>query len=149
MGDRMAYLTKATTAIEKQCGRIEDRSSVYETAAWGMEDQNAFLNQVLRISTPLSATELLETILSIEEQLGRQRAEKYGPRLIDIDILFYNDDVIDRHGLKIPHPRMQDRRFVLVPLFELVPGKIHPTLHKRISQLLEECSDELDVNKIT
>ncbi|MGN6401075.1 MAG: 2-amino-4-hydroxy-6-hydroxymethyldihydropteridine diphosphokinase [Flavisolibacter sp.] len=148
MGDRMMYLTKAKKEIEKQCGQIIQQSSVYETAAWGMEDQAAFLNLVLEIETQLSPQQLLKTILTIEETLGRKRNIKYGPRLIDIDILLFGDAIIDVHGLKVPHPQMQHRRFVLEPLNEIAPEKIHPVLQKTIAQLLSACTDPLTVNKI-
>ena len=147
IGDRMGYLSKAKEAIKHSCGKILQESSVYETAAWGLENQEAFLNQVLKIETSLGAEQLLASILQIEENLGRKRELKYGPRTIDIDILFFNDEVIDRQGLKIPHPQMQNRRFVLVPLNEIASTKIHPLFHKTVSQLLTECPDPLTVNK--
>jgi len=147
MGDRIKFLFQAKVSIEKKCGRILKRSSIYETAAWGKEDQEAFFNQVLKIETELTAPELLQTILKIEEELGRKRQIKYGPRIIDIDILFFNDEIIDISGLKIPHPQMHNRRFVLVPLNEISPQKLHPAFHKTISQLLAECPDPLTVNK--
>ena len=122
-------------------------SSLYQTAAWGNESQGAFLNQVLEIKTSLGPEELLKTILQIEEELGRKRELKYGPRTIDIDILFFNDEVINLHGLKVPHPQLQNRRFVLVPLNEIAPDKMHPLFKKTISQILAECPDPLAVNK--
>lgn len=149
IGDRPNYLSLAKKEIEKRCGKILQESSIYETAAWGKEDQEAFLNQVLRIETALSSKELLHTILKIEEDLGRTRDLKYGPRIIDIDILFFNDEVIDSHGLKLPHPQMQNRRFVLVPLNEIAPQKIHPVIKKTVSQLLSDCPDPLAVNKFS
>jgi 2-amino-4-hydroxy-6-hydroxymethyldihydropteridine diphosphokinase len=147
IGNRLAYLSKAKEEIEKRCGSILKESSVYETAAWGKEDQGAFLNQVLQIETNLHPEELLKTILEIEEHLGRKRQLKYGPRIIDIDILFFDNDIINEHALKVPHPQMQNRRFVLVPLNEIAPAKVHPTLHKTIAQILAECPDPLAVNK--
>lgn len=147
MGNRLNYLTRAKEKVQKRCGRILQESSIYETAAWGNESQEAFLNQVLKITTQLNAEEVLQTILQIEEGLGRKRNLKYGPRTIDIDILFFNEDVISKHGLKIPHPEIQNRRFVLVPLNEMASNKIHPVLHKTVSQLLAECPDPLTVNK--
>ena len=149
MGDRIVYLTQAKEEIEKQCGHIIKQSSVYETAAWGMEEQAAFLNQVLEIQTHLSPQQLLRTILTIEEILGRSRNIKYGPRLIDIDILLFGDEIIDVYGLKIPHPQMQHRRFVLEPLNEIAAEKIHPVFQKTIAQLLSACTDPLTVNKFS
>jgi len=147
MGNRLEYLSRAKENISKKCGSVLQESSIYETAAWGMEDQEAFLNQVLKIEASLTPEQLLKTILQIEEDLGRKRDLKYGPRTIDIDILFFNDEMIDQQGLKIPHPQMQNRRFVLVPLNEIAPQKIHPVLKKTITQLLAECPDSLTVNK--
>lgn len=147
MGQRLEYLSKAKEEIRKRCGNILEQSSIYETAAWGKQDQENFLNQVLKIETRLHPEELLKTILEIEIFLGRKRELKYGPRTIDIDILFFNDDIVNQQALKIPHPQMQNRRFVLVPLNEIAAGKMHPSLHKTISTLLAECPDPLAVNK--
>jgi len=147
IGNRLEYLSKAKENISKKCGNVLQESSIYETAAWGMEDQEAFLNQVLKIETSLIPEQLLKTILQIEEDLGRKRDLKYGPRTIDIDILFFNDEMIDQQGLKIPHPQMQNRRFVLIPLNEIASTKMHPVFHKTINQLLVECPDPLAVNK--
>ena len=147
IGDRLSYLSRAKKTIEERCGHVLQESSVYETAAWGMENQEAFLNQVLKIETLLTPDELLKSILQIEEQLGRKRELKYGPRTIDIDILFFNDAVIDQQGLKIPHPQIQNRRFVLIPLNEIASEKIHPVFHRTVSELLAECPDLLEVNK--
>ena len=147
MGDRETFLSEARKKIEQSCGTITRESSIYETAAWGYKEQENFLNQALRIKTQLSAEELLQQILKAEEQLGRKRDIKYGPRIIDIDILFFNDDVVNTHGLTIPHPELQNRRFVLVPLNEIAADKVHPVLKKTALELLAECADKLDVYK--
>ncbi|HWI91855.1 MAG TPA: 2-amino-4-hydroxy-6-hydroxymethyldihydropteridine diphosphokinase [Flavisolibacter sp.] len=147
IGNRFDFLSRAKKAINNNCGTVLQESSIYETAAWGLQNQGAFLNQVLKIETSLNADKLLKTILQIEEELGRKRELKNGPRTIDIDILFFNDEIIDRPGLNIPHPQMQERRFVLTPLNEIAPTKIHPVFLKNISQLLAECPDPLEVNK--
>jgi len=147
IGNRLNYLLEAKEKIKKRCGRILQESSVYETAAWGNEKQEAFLNQVLKIESSLHPEKLLHTILQIEKYYGRKRELKYGPRTIDIDILFFDDDIINQHGLKIPHPQIQNRRFVLIPLSEIAGNKIHPVFNKTISQLLAECPDPLAVNK--
>lgn len=149
MGNRLHYLARARQALEKECGPIVRQSSIYETAAWGLEDQAAFLNQALEINTNLSAPDLLRVLLSIEEALGRKREIKYGPRLIDIDILLFNEATIDLPGLKVPHPHMQSRRFVLEPLNEIAPGKWHPVFQQTIAQLLAECTDPLTVHKFS
>lgn len=148
LGNRLDNLYKAADYMEQYCGKIICKSSVYETAAWGLEDQPDFYNQVLLINTALSARELISQLLTIENKMGRKREVKMGPRTIDIDILFYNDSVINEPDLVIPHPRMQDRRFVLMPLAETAPDFIHPVFHKKISQLLLECADRLNVYKI-
>ena len=109
LGDRKENLQQAIILIRKSCGPLIKISSLYETAAWGLVDQPSFLNQALEISTSLSAIELLSSILSIEKDMGRTRTEKLGPRLIDIDILFFNDEVHDLPHLKIPHPEIQKR----------------------------------------
>ena len=148
MGNRMEFLGKAAAAVDRKIGPIARSSSVYETAAWGMEDQAAFLNQVLEVHTSLEAPEVLQKILEIETELGRKRDKRYGPRTIDIDILFFNDLLLQLPGLTLPHPRMQERRFVLEPLAELIPDRMHPVLKKTISQLLADCTDPLTVNKL-
>lgn len=148
-GDRDRFLMKAREEIVEQCGAVIQQSSIYQTAAWGIKDQPPFLNQVLCVETALSAEALLQTILSIEEKLGRKREVKYGPRTIDIDILFFNEDVIHAPGLTVPHPQMQNRRFVLAPLAEIAPEAMHPVFKKTVAQLLAECPDALRVQKIT
>ena len=147
-GNRLSHLLQAITNIEKYCGEIAARSSLYESAAWGKTDQPDFLNQTLLLHTNLNAQNLMRTILDIEEKMGRKRVRQYGSRTIDIDILFFNNEIIDAPSLVIPHPQIQNRRFTLVPMDELAPGLIHPVLLKSIHQLLEECTDPLDVKKI-
>lgn len=147
-GDPAKNLRKAWTLIEKRIGQILRSSSVYQTAAWGNRDQTDFLNQVIIAETPLTASQCLEACLSIEKEMGRTRSFKYAPRVIDIDILFFNKEIIHRHELIIPHPAMQLRRFVLVPLNELSPQLLHPVLKQTVHQLLLQCPDELNVNKI-
>jgi len=147
-GNRLSHLLQAITNIEKYCGEITVRSSLYESAAWGKTDQPDFLNQTLLLQTRLTAQNLMRTILDIEKKMGRKRVRQYGPRTIDIDILFFNDEIIDEPSLIIPHPQIQNRRFTLVPMNEIAPGLIHPVLHKSIHRLLQECADPLDVKKI-
>ncbi|HEU4632653.1 MAG TPA: 2-amino-4-hydroxy-6-hydroxymethyldihydropteridine diphosphokinase [Flavisolibacter sp.] len=149
MGDRQKHLTNARAAIEQDCGRIIRQSAIYETAAWGMKEQPAFLNQALAVQTALSAEQLLHTILKIEEALGRKREIKYGPRTIDIDISLFNEEIINLPDLKIPHPEMQNRRFALQCLHDIAAEKIHPVFQKTIAQLLAECPDPLAVNKFS
>jgi 2-amino-4-hydroxy-6-hydroxymethyldihydropteridine diphosphokinase len=148
MGDRGQYLATARELINTDCGEITKTSFVYETAAWGKVNQPAFLNQALEVHTSLNAKQLIRYILKVEKKMGRIRKEKYGPRLIDIDILFFNDEIHKTSFLKIPHPEMQNRRFVLVPLAEIAPAIAHPVLHKTVTELLDDCPDTLDVKKI-
>ena len=148
LGDRKENLLTAITLIKEQCGSLTRSSSVYETEAWGKTDQPSFLNQALEISTTLNARQLIRRILKIEKDMGRVRKEKLGPRIIDIDILLFGNEIHDLRFLKIPHPEMQNRRFVLVPLAEIDPTLQHPVLKKTIAELLEECPDNLEVKKI-
>jgi len=145
-GNRTSWLQQAQDLLGKSCGIITKRSSIYETAAWGLNDQPSFLNMVIEMETTKTPGELLSCVLAIETRLGRQRSIKWGPRTLDIDILLYNEAIIDAPDLKIPHPYMQERRFTLLPLAEIAPGLIHPVFHKTISQLLAECPDTLDVH---
>lgn len=145
LGDRMANMLRALELIKQEAGEIVAQSRLYETAAWGIENQSAFLNQVMEIRTALSPQQLLERLLAIEKKMGRERRQKWGERLIDLDILYYKDQVIEEPGLQIPHPHLQERRFTLVPLCELVPLLPHPILGKTQQQLLAECPDPLEV----
>lgn len=148
LGNRTRHLAKARSLIHQRCGNITQTSSLYETAAWGEVEQAAFLNQVLKIQTLLPAVKLLNCLLAAEQKMGRVRRQKSGPRTIDIDLLFFNDDKIEAPGLQVPHPRLHLRRFVLEPMNEIAPGLIHPVFNKTISQLLVECEDALAVQKL-
>ncbi len=147
LGERVHNLATARELVTEQIGNIIAASSLYETAAWGNTDQPAFLNQAIMIETPLNARQLIRRILKIEKKMGRVREEKYGPRLIDIDILLFNNEKHNYQFLKLPHPEMQNRRFALLPLAEIAPEIIHPVLKKTIAELLQECKDELEVKK--
>jgi 2-amino-4-hydroxy-6-hydroxymethyldihydropteridine diphosphokinase len=147
-GDRLLHMEQARANIELICGALEQVSSLYITAAWGKTDQADFLNQALLINTGMDPHALLISILSIEEKMGRKRTVKNAPRIIDIDILFYNRLIMADPGLIIPHPRVPERRFVLEPLAEIAPGFIHPESGKTIRQVLRECTDTLAVKKM-
>ena len=147
IGNRESNFAIAREYIEQYCGPVIRSSSLYETAAWGKTDQPSFLNQALEIETRLHAEQLMKQVLEIEKLMGRERTEKYGPRVIDIDILLFNNEQYDLPFLKIPHPEMQNRRFALTPLAEIAEDLQHPIFKKSIGQLLKECRDELEVKK--
>jgi 2-amino-4-hydroxy-6-hydroxymethyldihydropteridine diphosphokinase len=148
IGDRFENLQKALELIEFQAGKILKKSSVYETAAWGFEDQATFLNMVVCIETDYSPEELLKIINTIEISLGRIRYEKWKERTIDIDILYYDNLIINSSSLIIPHPGITQRKFTLIPLVELIPDQIHPVLKLSQKELLSRCSDPLNVDKL-
>ena len=142
LGNRLQNLQRVEQLIEKEIGTILRQSSVYETEPWGFTDQPAFLNKVLHVQTTLSPTDVMSKIHLIENEMGRVRIQKMGPRTIDIDILFFNQEAVNLPFLTIPHPFIEKRRFVLVPLSEISPGYFHPVLKKNVSLLLQECEDE-------
>ncbi len=141
-------LAKASLAITKHIGAIQRTSGIYQTAAWGNTNQPDFLNQVVIAETALTPEQTMQTILTIEEKMGRIRTKKNAPRIIDIDILFFNKQIIKSKQLEVPHPQIQNRNFVLIPLNELSPNFKHPVLNKTIHQLLRISPDTLTVNKI-
>lgn len=148
LGNREKNLSSAIVEIRKYLGEILQKSSIYESEAWGFRDQPSFLNQVIRIKTSLSPEELLAGIAGIEEDMGRIRYEKWKERLIDIDILYYEDEIINQDQLVIPHPEIQNRNFTLVPLCEISGSGIHPVLKKTNLELLQASKDPLKVNKV-
>jgi 2-amino-4-hydroxy-6-hydroxymethyldihydropteridine diphosphokinase len=147
LGDRSANLHQAEALIGKHVGEVVKMSSVYETEAWGKTDQPTFLNQVLIAETKLTALKVLGEIHEIETLLGRKREEHWGARTIDIDILFYENEIINLSNLVIPHPYITKRRFVLAPLLETIPDFIHPVLKKTIKELYSGCEDNIGVKK--
>ena len=148
VGNVKFTLQKCIQLIELKLGSVEIKSSLYQTEAWGVEDQPNFINQVIVIATNLSAHECLKKFQDIELQLGRVRKEKWHERAIDIDILFYNNDIIDEEKLKIPHPFIQDRNFVMYPLEEIAPNFIHPKLKKTMIELYNNCKDSMMAIKL-
>jgi 2-amino-4-hydroxy-6-hydroxymethyldihydropteridine diphosphokinase len=149
LGKREINLEQAVAGIVKYIGPVRNSSSVYETEPWGFHAKDDFLNQVLKIETELSPQGILEKIMMIESLSGRVRGqERYSSRLIDIDILLYNDLILDEENLKIPHPLLHMRRFVLVPLCEIAAESIHPVLKKSVAELLEICGDRNQVRKV-
>ena len=148
IGDRVLMFDKAKNLIKQKIGAIIKQSSIYETQPWGFNTDDLFLNQVLLVETKIQPDELLEIILNIEVALGRVRkSDKYESRLIDIDILFYDNLIINNEKLIIPHPLIQDRLFVLEPLNEITRDFVHPVLKKTINELLLKCDDKLKIKK--
>ncbi len=139
------YISTSTNHIRQRCGEIIKSSSIYETAPWGKTDQPPFLNQVLELGTLLTPETLLSVILDIEIGLGRKRKEKYDARTIDIDILYYDKEIVNTETLTIPHPKVSERRFVLIPLAEIAPTLIDPIAGQSIKTLLVNCKDKLEV----
>jgi 2-amino-4-hydroxy-6-hydroxymethyldihydropteridine diphosphokinase len=148
IGKREEIIHTALQCLIKDIGEIYQVSSLYESEPWGMKNADIFLNQVVIMKTELSPFDVLEKILKIEDKLGRKRdllAVGFQPRPIDIDILFLDSDIIQTAQLTIPHPEIQNRKFVLVPLCEIDAGFIHPTLHETIKNLLIKCKDPLKI----
>lgn len=141
----MVLLEQALQRLEQSGVSIKAQSSLYETAPWGVDEQPAYLNQVLEVATDQTPLQLLNLILEIEKALGRERKVKWAARTLDIDILYFDDKVVTSPELTLPHPRLHERRFVLVPLCEIAPLLEHPVLKKNNLQLLEECPDQLQV----
>ncbi len=148
LGNRQQNLAHAIRLIEQKSGVIKKQSSIYETEPWGVQGQPNYYNQVLEILTDFDPESLMQLFLQIEQLMGRVRTEKYSARSIDIDILFFNDQLINTPDLTIPHPRLQERRFVLEPLNEIAPEFVHPELQKTIAALLIDCTDSNVVKKI-
>jgi 2-amino-4-hydroxy-6-hydroxymethyldihydropteridine diphosphokinase len=137
LGDRKCNLEEAILQISK-FAVIKKASSIYATEPWGLKDQPQFLNQVLFVESALKPDELLSQLKIIEKKMGRKRSVRFGPRLIDLDILFYDDLILNSPELTIPHPRLRERAFVLVPLAEIAPKLVHPLDHKTVKELLQD-----------
>lgn len=146
-GTPLNKLAMAASKIESELGKILVRSSIYKTAAWGLTEQPDFYNQVLRIQSNYPADVLLKKFLKIEQAMGRERLQKWGPRVIDIDILFYGQEIWNTPELKIPHDGISERRFALVPLTEIAGDWQHPVMKKTMTELLDQCEDRLAVTK--
>ncbi len=132
--------------ISNHIGVIKEQSKLYNTAAWGIKEQSDFLNQALLCSSKLNPQEILAQIHNIEAKMGRKRQKKWGPRIIDIDIIFYSEEIIENPNLKIPHPQLTNRNFVLIPLLDICPDKVHPVHSQTIRQLAEACNDSSEVS---
>ena len=147
LGNTREIFEGAYPHIEKKIGKIAVYSSIYQTEAWGPIPQADFLNQVLLVTTTLKPEACLTELLEIERQFGRERKERWGPRTLDLDILFYGDVIIAASDLSIPHPRIAERKFILTPLAEIAPLFEDPTSRKSMTALLAACADESQVNR--
>ena len=147
LGNRLEQLTEALTRISS-FAQVKVTSPVYMTGAWGNKLQPDFLNQAIQVDTQLLPEDLLQKMLMVEIEMGRVRLEKWGPRVIDIDMLFYNDQVVSSKSLTLPHPELANRRFALEPLNDIAPGFIHPVLKKTVQQLLADCTDPIRVTRL-
>ena len=141
LGARELLLRDALLLIEKKVGAVQAASKIYESTSWGVKSERNYLNQIIKIKTKLLASDVLSRILIIEEELGRVRVKKWGDRMIDIDILFYNNEIIENTSLYVTHKYMHERMFVLVPLNEIAPEEIHPRYNKTVKVLMKECVD--------
>lgn len=148
-GNVLDTFQKVELLINNEIGTILKSSSNYQTAAWGNTNQPDFLNKVIEVETKLTVQDCLRSVLDIEKQLGRVRTEhKWTERTIDIDILFYNNKVINEENLSVPHPYLHERKFVLIPLAEILPDFVHPTLNKTVVEMLCNCNDTLEIKKL-
>ncbi|KIA90331.1 2-amino-4-hydroxy-6-hydroxymethyldihydropteridine pyrophosphokinase [Pedobacter kyungheensis] len=149
LGDREANLEQAIALLSAQVGEVILVSALYETAAWGKTDQPSFLNQAVALKTNLTALEVLTRALAIEQELGRVRKDKWGERLIDIDLILFGDEIIDiPDKLQVPHPHMQNRRFVMEPLAEIAPDVVHPVLGQSMLSISQSLNDPLPVKRL-
>lgn len=148
LGDVESTFKKAKRNIEIKIGKIIKESSLYESEAWGFESENIFLNEVIIVESPLQPIQVLKTLLNIENELGRVRVtNNYASRTIDLDILYFNRDIIELPELVIPHPMLHKRRFSLLPLSEIAENFIHPIFKTSNISLLQNCEDNLLVKK--
>lgn len=147
LGNVLQNLNTAKQGIAESIGLISKESSIYRTAPWGVTNQPEFLNQVVAVMTSLNPSDLLAATRLIEQNIGRKRKGKWEARVIDLDILFYQEEVVNELNLIIPHPGIPHRRFTLEPLAEISPDFVHPVLKKKISELLAECDDPSPVTR--
>ena len=145
LGNKLANIQRAKELLTSHLIVVKKESRIYETAAWGIEDQPSFLNQVIEVDSGKSPERVLKICQLIEEEMGRVRHEKWGERLIDIDILYFGERAYKKENLEIPHPGIPERRFTLAPLVELAEELLHPVLKKTQAELLEACPDSLEL----
>ena len=145
MGDVKSIFLKSIKLLTNSLGKLDEVSPIHKTKAWGVENQADFLNQVVLFSTNLNPQEVLQICLDVESELGRVRKAKWEERVIDVDILFYEDEIIDDSNLTIPHPYVHKRNFVLFPLVDIIPNYKHPLLHQSMVELKKNSTDKLQV----
>jgi 2-amino-4-hydroxy-6-hydroxymethyldihydropteridine diphosphokinase len=148
LGERSEILFQACEKISRTVGKIVTYSSVYETEPWGNHQQPWFYNQALTVDTSLSAFEIISAAMEIEKSCGRERQERWGPRMLDIDLLMYGQEIYQTDELTLPHPRLPHRKFTLVPLAEIAPQLVHPVLRITVEEMLQACTDRLTVRKV-
>lgn len=148
LGNKKQHINQAGEGIKKEIGEITAGSALYKTAPWGKTDQPDFINQAIKVATFLTPQQVLDQIFHIEKSLGRERTAHWGSRVIDIDILFYGNEVVNDPRLTIPHPHLHNRAFALLPLLEIAPEFIHPVFKQSIRQLRTKLSDNLSVEEI-
>ncbi len=144
-GDRIRHLEDALQILQERDIRVVRKSPYYLSKAWGNQDQPDFINQVVEVATEYDASVLLSCLLATEREMGRVRTGKWQPRSIDLDLLFYHDEIFETPGIQVPHPRVQDRNFILTPMMDLKPDLVHPVLGKTIQELYLDCEDQLEV----
>ena len=148
MGDRCVNLASAYDILENLGVKVLQKSSVYESDPWGYEEQASFLNQVIKVETELSPESLVQICKEAEKQIGRVDSFKWGPRVLDVDVIFYGDEVVEKPECTIPHHLMHNRLFVLIPLNEIAGDFVHPVFRKNVSELLKACEDKHGVTKV-
>lgn len=149
IGDKKENLEQACVLLEKEGIKVITRSPIYKTPPYGhIQDQDDFLNQVIEVETDIEATELFHVLKRIENNMGREKVERWGPRLIDLDILFYGDQLIENEFITVPHKDLQNRNFVLKPLCDIATDLLHPVFRKTMRELLDECRDDGQISKI-
>ena len=148
MGDRLSFLRSAYQHIQREIGPVSKTSFIYETEAWGTTDQHNFYNLAIGLESELSATAFLAKTQNIEQVIGRAKKEKWGPRQIDIDILLFHAEIINKKNLTIPHAKLHLRNFALIPLIEIAPQLQHPKLNKMFMDIYLDNGDESEVTKL-